>query len=54
MKHGVPSSNEEYVRLIDSVRVLWRKDEKETWKGLKRFEMGWNKNHIKKNMVPFV
>jgi hypothetical protein len=39
MKNGVPSSNFKYLRLIDSAPVLWRKDEKETWKGLKRFEM---------------
>jgi len=40
MKNGEPFSNGKYIRLIDSEKVLRRKDEKETCKGLKRFKMG--------------
>jgi len=39
MKNGEPSSKQEYLQITDSAKVLWRKDEKETLKGVKRFEI---------------
>jgi len=46
MKNGEPSSNFKYLRLIDSVQVLRRKDEKETSEGVKQIRNGKTKNHI--------
>jgi len=39
MKIGEPSSKKKYDKLTDSEQVLWRKDERETYKGVKRFEI---------------
>lgn len=39
LKIKEPSLNLKYYLEIDSEQVLWRKDEKNLWKGLKRF---WN------------
>jgi len=47
MKNGEPPSKLIYIKMSNSAEVPWGKDEKETYKGMKRLKIRKKKNQIK-------